>query len=114
MTGSAFNRNRSRLRNAGVIVFALGIIVAGSWYWARTRSPDLSDDAAMLQFSKPQRRQMGLLYGPMGNLIEDLSADAKRPGVQAIVIAGVSAAIAGVCFLFGRPVEDSDPNADLR
>ncbi len=56
----------------------------------------------MQGYSNPQRRQMGVLYGKMGILVEDLEDDLKQPGTQAILIAGLSGIIAGGFFFFAR------------
>jgi hypothetical protein len=90
----------------GVIVLLAGLAGAGIVYG--TRSPDLSDDLSMLRFNRAEQRQMGMLYGKMGTLIEDWSDDLKQPGTQAILIAGVSALIAGACFYFARLLDHDD------
>ena len=70
----------------GLIVLALGIAGAGIVYWLGTRSPDLSDDLSMVGYNKPETRQMEILYGKEGDLIEDWSNDLKQPGTQAVII----------------------------
>ena len=101
------SRQRARrLRMIGVGVLALGISVAGIVYWLGTRSPDLSDDISMAGYDKPVERQMEILYGKQGELIEDWSNDLKKPGTQAVIIAVGSAIIAAGCFYFARLSED--------
>ena len=92
----------ARLRLIGTLVLALGISGAAEFYWLGTRSPDVSGDLSMVGFNRAERRQMGQLYGKMGALIEDWSDDLKRPGTQAILIAGFSALVAAGCFYFAR------------
>jgi hypothetical protein len=92
----------------GVIVLLLGISGACLVYWMGTRSPDLSDDLSMLGYNKAQTRQMGMLYGKSGLLIEEWSNDLKQPGTQAILIAAASVIIASVCFYFARLLENDD------
>jgi hypothetical protein len=72
-------------------------------YWVGTRSPNLEDDPLMVGYSRPQERNMELLYGKMGRTIEDLTHDLKQPGTQAVLIAGVSVVIAAGCFYFAGP-----------
>jgi hypothetical protein len=91
-----------RLRIIGVIVLMLGIGGAGLLYWLRTRSADLMDDPSMVGYNRAESRQMGILFGNMGTMIEDLSADLKRPGTQAIVIAAVATLVALGCFYLAR------------
>ena len=80
----------------------LGIASAGIVYWLGTRSPDLSDDLSMVGYNKPEERQMEILYGKQGELIEDWSNDLKQPSTQAIIIVVVAALVAGGCFYFAR------------
>jgi hypothetical protein len=99
---STFKRRARKLRITGVSVLAAGIISAGIVYWIGTRSPDVSDDLAMTGYNKPEQRQMAILYGKQGELIEDLTNDLKQPGTQAIIIVVAAVLIAGGCFYFAR------------
>ena len=74
--------------------------------WLGTRSADLSDDLSMVGYNKPEQRQMEILYGKSGELIEDWSNDLKQPGTQAIIIIVISALAAGGCFYFARLMDD--------
>jgi hypothetical protein len=105
---SSDKRRARRLKAIGVIVLLLGIAVAGTVYWMGTRSADLSDDPSMLGYDKPEERQMEILYGKQGELIEDWLDDLKQPGTQAILIAAVSAIIASGCFYFARLLDADD------
>ena len=92
----------------GVIILALGMISAGIVYWMGTRSADLSDDLLMAGYDKPETRQMEILYGKEGELIEDWSNDLKQPGTQAFIIVLSAAVIAGGClFLLDCPEDDA-------
>jgi hypothetical protein len=73
-----------------------------------TRSPDLSDDLSMVGFNRAESRQMGMLYGKMGLLIEDWTNELKRPGTQATLIASASILVAFGCFYFARLSDDVD------
>jgi hypothetical protein len=84
------SKRSAQLRLIGIIVLALGISGAGMVYWLGTRSPDLNDDPSMLGYNKREERQMGLMYGKMGTLVEDWSEGLKRPGTQAVFIEGAS------------------------
>ena len=44
----------------------------------------------------------------MGLLIEDLSDELKRPGTQAIIIAGAATLVALGCFYFARLLDNDD------
>ncbi len=85
----------------------MGIVAAGIVYWLGTRSPDVSEDLSMAGYDRPAERQMEILYGKQGELIEDWSNDLKQPGTQAILIVVATALIAGGCFYFARLL-DSD------
>ncbi len=91
-------------------MLALGICGAGIVYWLGTRSPDVSDDLSMAGYDRPAERQMAILYGKQGELIEDWSNDLKQPGTQAVIITVVSGIIAAGCFYFAR-LSDRDDEA---
>jgi hypothetical protein len=105
---SSARRWARQLRITGVIVLLLGIVSMGVVYWLGTRGPDLSDDLSMIRYNKPEERQMEILYGKSGKLIEDWSNDLKQPGMQAIIIAVVSVIIASGCFYFARLLDDDN------
>jgi len=106
------SKQRARLRMIGVIVLLLGLGSAGAVYWLGTRSADSSDDPSIAGYadatSRAESRQMGMLYGKMGVLTEDLCNALKRPGTQAIIIAAISMLIASGCFYFARPSGHGD------
>ena len=102
------SRRQRRLKAIGVIVLVLGIASACLVYWIGTRSPDLSDDLSMVRFNRAESRQMAMLYGKMGLLIEDWTNDLKQPGTQAILIASATILIALGCFYFARLLENGD------
>ena len=95
----------------GVIVLVMGIAGAGIVYWLGTRSADVSGDLSMVGFNKPVERQMAILYGKQGELIEDWSDDLKQPGTQAIIIIVLLAGIASACFYFARLLDYDDKAA---
>jgi hypothetical protein len=97
---SSSSRRARTLRITGIIALVLGIAGAGIVYW--TRSPDLSDDLSMTGYNRAETRQMEILYGKQGELIEDWSNDLKQPGTQAVIIIVTAALIAGGCFYFAR------------
>ena len=104
----ASSRRSTQLRKAGIIVLLAGLLAAGLVYWLGSRSPDSSDDLSMLGFNRRAERQMGLLYGKMGTLIEDWLEDLKHPGVQAVLIIGFTVVVAAGCFYFARLMETDD------
>ena len=103
---SLSKRRARRLKIIGIVILLSGIISAGIVYW--TRSPDLSDDLSMIGYNKPAQRQMEILYGKQGELIEDWSDDLKQPGTQAVVIIVAAALVAGGCFYFARLLDYDD------
>ena len=62
----------------------------------------------MVGYNKPAERQMAILYGKQGELIEDWSNDLKQPGTQAIIIVVTAVLIAGACFYFARLLDHDD------
>jgi flagellar basal body-associated protein FliL len=95
-------RRARKLRIIGIIVLTLGIAGAGIVYWLGTRSPDVSDDLSMTGYNKPEQRQMAILYGKQGELIEDWSDDLKQPSTQVIIIVVAAILVASGCFYFAR------------
>jgi hypothetical protein len=92
------SRHASHLRRAGILVLLLGLIGGGLIYWLGLRSSPELDDFAMAQYNKPEMRQMQMLYGSQGRLIEDLLNGLKRPGTQALLAIVVTGIIAGGFF----------------
>ena len=92
----------------GIIVLVLGLGGAGVVYWLGTRSPDVSDDLSMVGYNKAQTRQMGMLYGKMGPVIEEWFDDLKQPGTQAEIIVVTSILVAAGCFYFARLLGHDD------
>jgi hypothetical protein len=110
---SSARRRARKLRITGFSVLALGICGAVIIYWLGTRSPDSSDDISMAGYNRPAERQMEILYGKQGELIENWSNDLKQPGTQAIIIVVAAALIAGGCFYFARLLDyDAEPADD--
>ena len=102
VAGEPNARRRTRLRTIGWIVLVLGLGSASLLYLLRSGSSALQEDLATVGYARAQEQQMGVLYGKMGLMIDDLWDDLKRPGTQAILIAGVSGLIAAGCFHLAR------------
>jgi flagellar basal body-associated protein FliL len=102
------SKRSARLRLIGVIVLLLGIGGAGAVYWLGTRSPDVMDDLSMVGYNRARTRQMGMLYGKMGPVIEEWFDDLKQPGTQAEIIVVVSIFAAAGCFYFARLMGHDD------
>ena len=102
------SRRAARLRLIGILVLLLGIGGAGVVYWLGTRSPDVMDDLSMVGYNKARTRQMGMLYGKMGPVIEEWFDDLKQPGTQAEIIVVVSILAAAGCFYFARLLGHDD------
>ena len=107
-SGLPSSKRSARLRIIGIIVLVLGLGSAGVVYWLGTRSPDVMDDLSMVGYNKAQMRQMGMLYGKMGPVIEEWFDDLKQPGTQAALVAGFSIAVFAGCFYFARLLDCDD------
>ncbi len=102
-----FEERRRRLRRIGWTVLAAGLASACLLYWIRTRDREPSMDELMPGYSQANRRQMGILYGTTGVIIEGWIEDLREPETQAVLLAGLSAVIAIGCFYSAsRPDED--------
>lgn len=104
-------REKARLKKVGVIILLLGLVSAGLLYWIRARPEDPALEQYRQDQSRAVSRQMQMLYGTSGNVMEDFVTALKRPGIQAIIIIVVTAVISGACFYLARPFpNDNDPN----
>jgi hypothetical protein len=110
---SSARRRARRCRIIGVIIVLLGLGGAGVVYWLGSRAMNYSDDPSMVGFDRAEQRQMAMLYGKQGQLIEDLESSLKQPGTQAFLIAAAAAVIALGCFYFARILEDEARQAEL-
>jgi hypothetical protein len=102
------SQRATRLRLIGIIVLLLGIGGAGLVYWLGTRAADVSGDISMVGYDKARTRQMGMLYGKMGPIIEGWFDDLKQPSTQAEIIVVASIVIAAGCFHFARLLGHED------
>ena len=113
-TAAATARRRvRRWRRIGVSVLIVGFAAAGAVYWLGTRTANLADDLSMTGFNRGEQRQMAILYGTQGKLIEDLTAKLKQPGTQAVLIVIAAAIVAAGSFYFARILEDEAREAEL-
>jgi hypothetical protein len=102
MTASSTPRAR-RLRTTAVIVLVLGVAFAELIYWRGTRPTiDLSNDPSMLGNEKAAARQVQVLVGQQGLLVQEWTDDLKRPGVQATIMIVTAVLGAGACFYIAR------------
>lgn len=62
----------------------------------------------MVGYNRAQTQQMGVLFGKSGLLIDNLAASLKRPGIQAVWIAGISVVSALIFFYLGRPLVENE------
>jgi predicted TIM-barrel enzyme len=107
LTDSAsLHREKARLRLIGIIVLVLGLSIAGLVYWRGTRSADARVEQYEQAQARAESRQMQMLYGTSGGLMEDFLNALKRPGNQALIIAAITGLIAGGCFYLGRPLPE--------
>ena len=92
-----------QLRVIGIGIFVAGIVLAGILYFGR--KPDVPEDASTVGFYKASSRQMGVMYGQFGVMVDELAADLKRPNVQAGIVMVIATLAAIVCFYVARLVE---------
>ncbi len=88
------------------MILLLGLVSAGVIYWQGSRAPDFSENPSMVGFNRSEERQMGMLYGKQGQLIEDLKNSLKQPGTQAMLTVAAAGAVAAGCFYFARLLAD--------
>jgi hypothetical protein len=99
---------------AGTLVLLLGLGGAGVVYWQGTRAGGAPEDESMIGYSKIETRQMEMMYGKLGLLMENLKEDLQQPANQAFLIAAAAAALAGGCFYLARRwTEDGGPDGRM-
>lgn len=107
---ASLHREKARLRWIGLVVLVLGLATAGIVYWHGTRGQDA--DLQMQEYeqskARAESRQMQMLYGTSGGLMQDFFDSMKQPGNQAMAIGGISVVIAAACFYLGRPLADDE------
>ena len=96
------------MRLIGIIVLILGLGSAGIVYWHGTRAEDPRLEQYEQAQARAESRQMQMLYGTSGGLMEDLMNALKRPGNQAVLIIVISGLVAGGCFYLGRPFPEAE------
>jgi hypothetical protein len=95
----------------GVLVLLLGLAGAGVVYWTGASPADLSADPSTARAYKTESRDIEINFGKTGLLLNDLMADLKRPGTQALIILAVSILVASGCFYFARwPEPGGEPD----
>ena len=94
-------RVRRRVRGfrvAALVILLTGVVSALTVYWVGSRRENIMDDPSMIGFNKAQDRQMQILYGKQGQLIEDVTGSLKQPGTQAVLIVIGAALVAALCY----------------
>jgi hypothetical protein len=102
------SRQSSKLKLAGIIILAIGVVIAGVVYELGQRAADTDLDPSMIGYDKQQNAQMERMYGKSGELMEDLSNSLKQPGTQAGIILAVSIVASLICFRFAKPIPEEE------
>ena len=99
-------RQCRRLRLVGITVLVLGLGGAGLVHWMGIRALDSGGmDYAKAQ-TRAESRQMGILYGKMGQMAEDFTEALKRPDTWAGTLAVVSALGGLGCIYLARASDE--------
>jgi hypothetical protein len=101
---------RRRLRRAGWLVLAAGLLGAGLIYWIQTRHAEPSIDDLLPGSMLARRRQVGILYGTIGLMGLEWREGLTRPDTQAVLVFVACALIALACFRLA----DADATHDHR
>lgn len=87
-----------RMRRAGTLVLAIGLVSAGALYWLETRNAQPGLEDLIPGYSRNASRQMGIFYGHAGEVMWAWREWFARPENQALVIAGLAIVISLVCY----------------
>jgi hypothetical protein len=105
---AALNREKARLRLIGILALAVTLVAAGLVYWLGTRAENAGVDQYRDAVIRSESRQMQILYGTSGGVLDDILNGLKHPGNQAILILAIGGIIAAGCFYLGRPLPQDD------
>jgi hypothetical protein len=108
LDSAALNREKARLRLIGIIALVVGLVTAGLVYWLGTRAENARLDQYQDAVTRSESRQMQMLYGTSGGIVDDILNGLKRPGNQALLILAAGGIIAAGCFYLGRPLPEED------
>jgi len=104
----ALNREKARLRLIGLVALAIGIVTAGLVYWLGIRTDNAGVDQYQDAVAHSESRQMQLLYGTSGGIVDDLMNALKKPRNLALLVLAIGGIIAAGCFYLGRPLPEED------
>lgn len=105
---ASLHGEKARLKWIGIIVLAIGLISAGLVYWKGSRSEDARLEQYQEAQARAETRQMQMLYGTSGGIMEDFTNALKRPANQALIILAITGVISGGCFYLSRPLPETD------
>ena len=105
-------RQSARWRTIGVVVLAVGIVVACLVYWLERPPPDMSDVMPTAQDSKVVARKIEMDSGKAGLLADELMAALQNPGTQAILIVVVASLVSSGCFYVAHLLEKAGRRRD--
>lgn len=91
-----------------MIILIAGLCGAGVVYWIGNRAEDPALADYRQAEARAESRQMEMLYGTSGDIMQKFLTAIKRPGNQALAIGAVTALVSGACFYLGRPVPQCD------
>jgi uncharacterized protein YjeT (DUF2065 family) len=104
----SLHQEKARLRKIGLIVLIAGLCGTGLVYWIGNRPEDPALADYRQAEARAETRQMEMLYGTSGDVMQKLVTAMKKPRNQALAIIGLTALISGACFYLGRPVPRND------
>jgi hypothetical protein len=109
---AALNREKARLRVIGMVILVVAVVASGLVYWLGTRAENAGVDQYQDAVARSQSRQMQMLYGTSGGIVNDISNGLKHPGNQALLILAIGGIIAAGCFYLGRPLHEGDDSKE--
>ena len=105
LTPAVLRRRARQCRRASWIILLVGLVAAGAVYGLQSPPVDYRDDPALGALSRAEDRQMGMLYGKQGQLMEDLNHSLQQPRTQAMLILFTTAVGAGAALYLARRMD---------
>ncbi|HEV3139154.1 MAG TPA: hypothetical protein VGY57_01490 [Vicinamibacterales bacterium] len=106
-------KRSDRLRAAGWVVLASGLVAAAVFYWVKTRELDPTlDDSTALGYKRSLQHGIGVMMGRSGELLTDASNILTSPGGKALMIVVCAALFAAYFFRVAWVIDDDNRTDD--
>ncbi len=97
-----------RLRLAGRVVLACGLVAALLTYWIQTRNAQPAVDELAAGYLRARDHQMGQLMGGFGVVLTQWTDMLQQPIAEALLVAAAAAVVAWMCFRLSASADEPE------